>query len=59
VEPSHIGRDREDAIARAERTQGVKQAVLQFNGGEVRLLVAKFEKEAHEEICSLFSKLEE
>jgi hypothetical protein len=46
-------------IARAERAQGLKQTILQFNGGEVRLLGAKLAKKAHEEICSLFLKMGE
>src|ERR1700739_1724607 len=37
--------------------QGLKQAVLQFNGGEVRVLAAKLKKEAHEIISSLYPKL--
>jgi hypothetical protein len=59
VETSHVGRDREDAIARPERAQGLKKTILQLNGGEVRLLGAKLEKKAHEEICSLLPKLRE
>lgn len=46
-------------MARTERAQGLKQTILQFNGGEVRLLGAKLEKQAHEKICSSFSKMGE
>ena len=59
METSHVGRDREDAIAGTERAQSLKRTILQFNGGEVRLLGAKLEKQAHDEICSLFPKLGE
>src|SRR5216684_6913046 len=47
VQPAHVGRDRQDTIAPAERSQSLKQAFLQVNDGEIRLLASCLKKKAH------------